>query len=783
MGRNKNKKKKGNNTNNQAVKNTENSVQKVENNIDNLAERNKITSEELEKVTVKQDDIKKDLTHKDAQEVYHKALQIENVLERLKSENEKIKEKLKTEQIELEDSKKDLDSKKQELTERLTFYNKEIKEINKLRVESGWSSIIDKKLIDKYETELKKQEEILINKIEELDKKHTAYISKLSQLHEKENELEDDYQLKIIEEKTRLNKEFKAKTEKKESELEKNNKELEERERKIAKKERELNYEIEDFEEEKKYLENKARNKIKNEIDELKTQIKDLKEKNKALIKELKNIKSELNYLGEFENVEVLKQEFNRYRKRVNELQEQLNTNLDILKVEEYKSLQQEKLNWQDELRKVSADLNDYKRRYQDQKLQIGEKEHLMRENEVLETRTKLLDTRIKELKEEVDELTKQEEGKSTFVSCTEMDEKYKKTDNEKLRTKISENWLLDIQQAIAQVTKNRLYYNDNLLRSFISGLAMSRFSILQGISGTGKTSLPKAFAEAVGGNYGIVEVQSGWKDRQDLIGYYNTFEKKFYEGNFLKYLYMAGTPQYKDKPFFIILDEMNLSHPEHYFADLLSIMEETDEEKQILSISDKVNDMPQLMINLKQGGIGLKIPNNVWFIGTANQDATTKHFAPKTYDRANVIEMPINYEKFKITKIDESKVRIDNSGLLKSFYNAKWDNKKDDKILKYLSGSFKDICADLGIGWGNRLEKQITLFIPVFRLLGGNDAKALDHIISTKILCNIKGRYDLQEPVLSKMKDELKDVFKSKFGEEPTESLNIINDELKKIE
>ena len=79
------------------------------------------------------------------------------------------------------------------------------------------------------------------------------------------------------------------------------------------------------------------------------------------------------------------------------------------------------------------------------------------------------------------------------------------------------------------------LYYDENVIRSFVAGLAMSRLNILQGISGTGKTSLPEAFADAIGGHFQTIEVQSGWKDRQDLIGYYNTFEKKFYESDFLK--------------------------------------------------------------------------------------------------------------------------------------------------------------------------------------------------------------------------------------------------------
>jgi len=363
------------------------------------------------------------------------------------------------------------------------------------------------------------------------------------------------------------------------------------------------------------------------------------------------------------------------------------------------------------------------------------------------------------------------------------MDNKYKLLSENLIQNKITKGWIKDIQQAIAQVTENKLYYDANTLRSFIAGLSMSRFSILQGISGTGKTSLPKAFAKAIGGNFGIVEVQSGWKDRQDLIGYYNTFEKKYYEGKFLKLLYMAGTPKYKNKPYFIILDEMNLSHPEHYFADMLSIMEETNSEKQVLTISDKVKDTPKLMFDLEEGGIGLKVPQNVWFIGTANHDETTLQFAPKTYDRANILEMPINIEAFKIETVDFSKISILNNNFLDFFKSKKTSTEVEKEINSYLDGAFKNICIKLGIGWGNRLKKQIKLFTPVFEALEGNIANALDHIIASKILRSIKGRYDLQETILKEMKDELEKGFKTNFKGEAKKSLKIVNDELSRLE
>ena len=132
-----------------------------------------------------------------------------------------------------------------------------------------------------------------------------------------------------------------------------------------------------------------------------------------------------------------------------------------------------------------------------------------------------------------------------------------------------------------------RLYCSEQDIRAFLGGIAMNKLHILQGISGTGKTSFPIAFARALGRrgreNYKLVEVQAAWRDRQDLIGYYNSFEGKFYETEFLAALYEARCPKFRDQIYIIILDEMNLSRPEQYFANFLSKLEQ---------------DAPELILN-----------------------------------------------------------------------------------------------------------------------------------------------------------------------------------------
>jgi len=758
----------------------------LDNKLEEVVNKNKITETEIKEIDVNEVGNTNIVTFKSAQDLYHKALAVDKILEKRKNDNERIKDNLEKDKKSLESEKDENEKLKLELKEKIDKYNDELTEINKLRVDGGWASVIDKKLLDHYEEQLKEQEKILLDKITELNKKRTEYISYLSDVELKKITIEKESQQKLEEEKEILEKSYQEKFNSKDKELNALSEELENQKRLLEHKQKQHNYEVEDFEDDKKYLTDKAKKIVETEIENSNQTIKNLQDKNRSLNDDYNFLKEELNCLGTYKPKDIMSS-LRSKENEIFELREKGEINPNILNIDELKRLQKEKNDWQSKLKEVNSQLNEYKSRYENQKLQIGEKERLEFQKEELEQRIKLQQSALEELKEEVGELTSKTEDKTTFVSCSGMDDKYNSPSGNLIQNKITKGWIKEIQQAIAQVTENRLYYDKDTIRSFIAGLAMSRFSILQGISGTGKTSLPKAFAKAIGGNFGIVEVQSGWKDRQDLIGYYNTFEKKYYEGKFLKLLYMAGTPKYCDKPFFIILDEMNLSHPEHYFADMLSIMEETNPEKQFLPISDKVKDKPKLMFDLEEGGIGLKLPKNVWFIGTANQDETTLQFAPKTYDRANILEMPINISRFNIEgNVDYSKITITNEVFLNFFKSHKWneDNKTDEnnKVFEYLENNFKTVCNKLGIGWGNRLKKQINLFMPVFEALEGSIANAFDHIISSKILRSIKGRYDLQETTLNEMKDELETNFKNEFGGEAKKSLEIVNDEISRL-
>ena len=125
-------------------------------------------------------------------------------------------------------------------------------------------------------------------------------------------------------------------------------------------------------------------------------------------------------------------------------------------------------------------------------------------------------------------------------------------------------------------------WYEIKLLRCFVAGFASGRLTILQGISGTGKTSLPYAFGKYVCNPAVIASVQPSWRDRTELFGYYNEFTKRYNETELLRALYEAS---YNENVYVVILDEMNIARVEYYFAEMLSILEMPAHDEWIVEI------------------------------------------------------------------------------------------------------------------------------------------------------------------------------------------------------
>ena len=270
------------------------------------------------------------------------------------------------------------------------------------------------------------------------------------------------------------------------------------------------------------------------------------------------------------------------------------------------------------------------------------------------------------------------------------------------------------------------LYYSVEMLRVFFSGLACGKMLIFQGISGTGKTSLAYAWSKFNKSDPCISSVQPSWRDRTDFFGYMNEFTKRFNETGALVELYSA---LYDDRCHTIVLDEMNLARVEYYFAEVLSILEMPNRAE--WNVSLVTNKVPNDPVKLDNGKIRLN--GNVWYIGTINNDDSTFAVTDKVYDRA----MPIDIN----TKIDPFDCRhqeaLDlNSVYLESlFKKACEDYPVTEKSLKSLAAIDNFMITNFKISFGNRIMKQLNIFVPVFVACGGEEVDGIDYFVAKKIL------------------------------------------------
>ena len=300
-----------------------------------------------------------------------------------------------------------------------------------------------------------------------------------------------------------------------------------------------------------------------------------------------------------------------------------------------------------------------------------------------------------------------------------------------------------------------KLYYDISDIRRFIAGLAVTKIIILQGMSGTGKTSLAYAFGKFLDNESTIIPVQPMWKERTDLLGYYNEFTKRFNETDLLVKMYEA---LYSKDIYITVLDEMNIARVEYYFAEFLSLLELPNENERMLTVvSDEWADDP---VKLKGGKINL--PPNMWFIGTANNDDSTFAISDKVYDRAMILNLSRKSEPFKAKRTGIRHIEAKEFVRLtveaeKEYVLTKRNENRLAMLDKYLIDHFH-------ITFGNRIMKQIRRYVPIYVGCGGQEIEALDDILAKKIMRKL----EMQNPVhVKRSADDLCMYLDELFGED----------------
>ena len=265
-----------------------------------------------------------------------------------------------------------------------------------------------------------------------------------------------------------------------------------------------------------------------------------------------------------------------------------------------------------------------------------------------------------------------------------------------------------------------------DMMRYFVASLGTSRIIILQGISGTGKTSLPYAFGKFVQKDTTVVSVQPSWRERTELYGYFNEFTKRYSETEFLRAIYEGN--YYRD-PHIVILDEMNIARVEYYFAEMLSILEMPRQEEWKVDVVTAVWDNDPCLID---GGT-VQITNNIWFVGTINNDDSTFAVADKVYDRAIPIDLDSRADAFECEMTDP--ICISTDRLIELFDEAKRNYPISQENLDKLEVLNAYLIKTFRLAFGNRIMKQIRDFVPCFIGCGGTEMQAIDFIVAKKVL------------------------------------------------
>lgn len=339
-------------------------------------------------------------------------------------------------------------------------------------------------------------------------------------------------------------------------------------------------------------------------------------------------------------------------------------------------------------------------------------------------------------------------------------------TMNEKKPSDAKKTNTFSIKAMIDYINQTGLIYTPSLIKRFAFSLMTKPFVILSGLAGSGKTQLAITFAKALVEDTDTqlctVSVGADWTNREPLLGFPNALQSTQYvrpESKVLDLLIEANKPENSDKPYFLILDEMNMSYVERYFADFLSAMESKEAIPLWNGCPEPENEDDDWDDTPKK----IKLPSNLFIIGTINVDETTYMFSPKVLDRANVIEFKISAEEMSSFLENMKDVHPDNiiskaANMSASFVDiaSKNDLEKDAAAVVTLKKFFQEL-KNVNAEFGYRSATEIFRFICQAK---NNDDTAtritdneiLDAAIVQKLLPKLHGSRKKLDPVLKQL-------------------------------
>lgn len=310
------------------------------------------------------------------------------------------------------------------------------------------------------------------------------------------------------------------------------------------------------------------------------------------------------------------------------------------------------------------------------------------------------------------------------------------------------------VNHVYSYITSEGFSYSLSNITNFYLSLRSKPFVIISGISGTGKTKIVQLFAESIGarednGQFKLIPVRPDWTDSSELLGYVD-LKGDFKIGPLTEIVEHAL--DYPDLPHFVLLDEMNLARVEYYFSDVLSVMESRKRDGDEITSSNLLDE--------KYTGQAIKLPENLYIIGTVNMDETTHPFSKKVLDRANTIEFNevdlINFSYLEDNDEAVDPLRISNDQLKPTYISLKDIYSSHMYLVQKVSQSLDDINRKLELinaQVGYRVRDEICFYMAHNQdadLL--NENEALDLCIMQKVLPRITGGDSRVESVLQEL-------------------------------
>ena len=320
-----------------------------------------------------------------------------------------------------------------------------------------------------------------------------------------------------------------------------------------------------------------------------------------------------------------------------------------------------------------------------------------------------------------------------------------KTLNKESSETDTNENHNFNLNTIITSISNTGLIFDSNFIKRFICSLLTKPFVILSGLTGSGKTQLAITFAKLIcesESQYEVIPVGADWSNRDRLLGYPNALEEgKYHKPENKALQLMIEASEHQNKPYFLILDEMNMSYVERYFADFLSAMESGEN----IPLWEKGNDdVPSSIILTK----------NLFIIGTINVDETTYMFSPKVLDRANVLEFRIKREQMKQYLIGFKKAPSSEkvSKMATDFVKIATE-KPHGALSEDMVNTLIDMFDSLGKiqkEFGYRTANEMSQFIRIAQKYADmKDNDAIDAAIVQKLLPKVHGSRKKVSPVL----------------------------------